>query len=161
LAVGRVLRPHALTGELKVEIHTDYPERFVPGEQLYLGEEHTPYVIEGVRFHQGTILLKMVGIDDRNAAETKRGQWVRVTMADAVPLKEGQVYLHEILHLRVETLDGEDLGEVTEIIETGANLVYVVSGEQGEILLPDIDKVVQEIDVPGRRMLVHLIDGLR
>ena len=53
LAVGRVLRPHALRGELKVEIHTDYPERFVPGKQLYLGEEHAPHVIEGVRFHQG------------------------------------------------------------------------------------------------------------
>ena len=161
MAVGRVLRPHALSGELKVEIHTDYPERFVPGGQLYLGKEYAPYVIERVRFHQRAVLLKMVGIDDRNAAEMRRGEWVWVTMADAVPLQEGEIYLHDMLHLRVDTVDGECLGEVTEIIETGANLVYVVSGVHGEILLPDTPEVVQEIDVAEGRMLVRLIDGLR
>jgi 16S rRNA processing protein RimM len=77
-----------------------------------------------------------------------------------VPLEEGECYLYQIIHMRVVTVDGEELGEVAEIIETGANLVYVVRGKQGEILLPDTEEVVVSVDVQAGQITVRLIDGL-
>ncbi len=161
LVIGRVLRPHGVRGELRVEIHTDYPERFAVYRRLYLGPEHTFFQLEGHRFHQDKVLLKLAGVDDRNAAGALRGQWVQIAAADAVPLAEGEVYLYQILAMRVLTVDGEDLGEITDIIDTGANAVYVVRGLQGEILIPDIPDVVVQIDVAARQMTVRLIEGLR
>ena len=161
LVVGRVRRPHGLRGEIRVEIQTDYPERFAVYKTLYLGPEYTPFALQGHRFHQGTVLLKLDGVDDRNAAETFRDQWVWIAVEDAVPLKEGEVYLHQMLHLDVVTRDGEALGHVTQIIETGANLVYVVRGKQGEILIPDTDEVILAVDLGAGQMTVQLIEGLR
>ncbi|MBN1642319.1 MAG: 16S rRNA processing protein RimM [Anaerolineae bacterium] len=161
LAIGRVLRPHGIHGELRVEIHTDYPERFAVYRRLYLGPEHAPFHVEGHRFHHNLVLIKLVGVNDRDAADLLRGQWVQIAAADAVPLAEGEVYYHQILAMRVRTDAGEDLGEVTDMIETGANAVYVVSGLQGEILIPDIPDVVLQIDAAARQMTVRLIEGLR
>jgi 16S rRNA processing protein RimM len=101
LVIGRVLRPHGVRGELRVEIHTDYPERFAVYRRLYLGPDHTLFHAEGHRFHQNRVLLKLVGVDDRNAADGLRGQWIQIAAADAVPLAEGEIYLHQILGIRV------------------------------------------------------------
>jgi len=161
LAVGRVLRPHGVRGELRVEIHTDFPERFGIYRQVYLGPGYVPYEIEGHRFHQGRVLLKLREVIDRTAAEVLRGQWVYIAVEDTVPLAKGEVYLHQMLGLRVETVENEDLGEVVDLIETGANLVYVVRGVQGEILIPDIPNVIEAIDLEAGKLIVRLIEGLR
>jgi 16S rRNA processing protein RimM len=161
LAVGRILRPHGVRGEVQAEIHTDYPERFGVYRQVYLGPGHRPYQIEAHRFHAGRVLLKFREVADRTAAEKLRGQWIRIAITDAVPLAEGEVYLHDMLGLRVETVEGEQLGKVAEIIETGANPVYVVRGRQGEILIPDIPDVIEAIDLAGGELIVRLIEGLR
>ena len=86
---------------------------------------------------------------------------VWIALEDAVPLEEGEIYLHQMMGLRVVTVDGEDLGSVTEIIETGANPVYVVRGSQGEILIPDTDQVIQSVDLTAGLVTVRLIEGLR
>jgi len=161
LAVGRVLRPHGVRGEVRVEIHTDFPERFAVYETLYLGSAHTPYALEGHRFHQGRVLLKLKGIDDRNAAEGLRTQWVWIAVRDAAPLDQGEMYLHQMMHLGVVTADGEALGQVVEIIETGANPVYVVRGRGGDILIPDTEEVILDVDLETRTVTVQLIEGLR
>lgn len=161
LAIGRILRPHGVRGEVRVEIHTDFPERFGVYQRVYLGPGHRPYEIEGHRFHQGRVLLKFREVIDRTAAGELRGQWVYIAVEDAVPLAEGEVYLHDMLGLRVETVEGEELGEVADIIETGANPVYVVRGLQGEILIPDIPDVIEAIDLEGGELIVRLIEGLR
>ena len=161
LAIGRVLRPHGVRGELRVEIHTDYPERFAVYKTVYLGPEHVPYTIESHRFHQGKVLVKLADIDDRTAAEALREQWMSVSAVDAIPLEEGEIYVHQMLQLRVVTVEGEDLGEIQEVIETGANLVYVVQGPAGQILLPDIPEVFLGIDLTARVATVRLLEGLR
>jgi 16S rRNA processing protein RimM len=84
-----------------------------------------------------------------------------VTEAEALPLEEGEYFLFQLEGLAVETVEGEALGTLTRIIETGANNVFVVQGDQGELLLPDIAEVVQEIDFENGRMLVNLLPGLR
>lgn len=167
LLLGRVLRPHGIRGELRIEILTAYPERVMPGRELFLGPDPDdeasaiPYQVIKSRTHQKYLILHLEGIPDRNAAEHLRNHYVMVTLEDAVPLEEGEVYLFQMLGLNVVTDDGEHLGRITEIIETGANDVYVVKhGARGEILLPAIDECVLDVDLDAKRMTVHLIDGL-
>jgi 16S rRNA processing protein RimM len=161
LAIGRILRPHGLRGEVRVEIHTDFPERFGVYKKLYIGPEYRRYDLASHRFHGGLVLLKLAGVDDRNAAETLRNQWVWIAASDAIPLREGEYYLHQMLHLDVVTAEGEGLGRVTEVIETGANPVYVVHGRGGEILIPHTDEVIVSVDLDARQITVELIEGLR
>jgi len=165
LSVGRVLRPHGVRGELRVEILTAYPERLAQQAHLYLARPDSPeavrrYLVEGLRFHREILLLKLDGCDDRNAADRLRGMLVQVPVEEAVPLEEGEYYLFQLVGVRVETESGEWLGQVTEVIETGANDVYVVRGPRGELLLPALDDVVLELDLEARRMVVHLLPGI-
>jgi len=142
--------------------HTDLPERFTWLETVYVGETTLRlFAVESTRRHKQMVLVKLAGIDDRNAAESLRGQWLQVPEAEAIPLNEGEYYLYQLEGLRVFTADGEDLGTLTEVIETQANNVFVVQGAEGELLLPDIADVIQEIDFENGRILVTLLPGLR
>ncbi|MGH2522160.1 MAG: ribosome maturation factor RimM [Anaerolineales bacterium] len=161
LAVGRVLRPHGLRGELLLQSLTDFPERLEGVETVYLGEAAAPNRLLGVRVRRGELLIRLAEVVDREAAEAFRGQLVQIRIEQAAPLPPGQYYHHQIIGLPVVTEEGEALGDVTGILETGANDVYVVSGPQGEILLPAIRSVVRQIDLDARRITVHLLEGLR
>lgn len=161
LVVGKVLRPHGIRGELRMEILTDYPERLVPGRRVYLGEEHRPFTIEAVRRHQGLLLLKLKQCNDRTMAESFYHALVYVRLTDAVPLEEGEYYHFQLIGMRVETESGEVLGEITEVLDAqGANDVYVVQGPRGEILIPGIRDVVRVLDVAARRMVIAPMPGL-
>jgi len=106
------------------------------------------------------MLLKLVGCDTRDAAQGLRGMLVQIRTTDAAPLGEGEYYTYQVEGLIVETDVGEVLGKVVDVIETGANDVYVVRGPRGEVLLPAIHEVVLEIDLTAGRMRVHLLPGL-
>ncbi len=161
LVLGRVLRPHGIKGEVRMEVMTSYPEHVATLKHVYVGPEHRPYVLESARTHQGTLLLKLQGVDDRNAAEALHDQTVEVALEDAVPLEEGEYYYFQLLGMAVETDAGEALGEVTDVLEVpGGNDVYVVQGPRGELLIPAIASVVQSLDLTGRRMVIHIIPGL-
>jgi ribosomal 30S subunit maturation factor RimM len=107
LAVGRIARPWGVRGELKVEILTEDPARFEWLETVYVGPRFTPYRLESSRQHLGAVLLKLAGCDDRNAAEALRGLVVQVPIKDALPLEEGEYWVHQILGLEVWTTEGE------------------------------------------------------
>jgi 16S rRNA processing protein RimM len=165
LAIGRVLRPHGVRGELRVEIVTSYPERL--GQHAYfclarpdLPEAVQRYPVEKLRWHRGALLLKLGGCDDRNAAEELRGMLVQIPIEEAVPLEEGEYYYFQLIGVGVETEGGELLGRVVEVLETGANDVYVVRGPHGEVLLPAVDDVVLDLDLESRRMVVRLLPGI-
>lgn len=166
LIVGEILRPHGIRGELRLRILTDYPERLTPGKILYLGEDvgdtrMQTYTVEALRTSKEYGLLKLAGIDDRNAAELLRDLMVMVPLDQAVPLDEGEVYLFELIGMAVQTDAGESFGEIVDIIETGANDVYVVDSPQhGEVLLPAIDDCILKIDAEARVVTIHLMDGL-
>jgi 16S rRNA processing protein RimM len=158
-----VLRPHGVRGEVRVAPHTDQPERFTWLKSVYLGDTDPQLVeVESVRFHegQGLVLLKFAGYDTREDADRLRGQWVHVPEKDAIPLAEGEYFLYQLEGLTVRSDDGRDLGRLTGVLETGANNVFVIQGEQGEILLPDIPEVIREINFETGLMTVHLLPGL-
>lgn len=161
LVVGEVVKPHGVRGEVRVLPHTDVLERFTWLETVYLGEENPqPVGVEMARPHQNIILLKLAGYDDRDAAETLRGVLLQVPETEAVPLEEGEYFLFQLVGLEVFSDDGQELGRLTQVLETGANNVFVVAGVDGEILLPDIDDVILDIDFANGRMVVHLLPGL-
>jgi 16S rRNA processing protein RimM len=165
IVVGRVRRPHGIRGEMRVEILTDYPERVARHDYLYLARPHAPddverYPLESVRPHKGVLLIKLDGIEDRDAAEEFRGMLVEVPLEDAVPLEEGEYYHFQLIGVDVETETGEWLGRVADVIATGAADVFVVRGPRGEVLLPAIEDVILKLDTEERQMTVHLLPGM-
>ena len=161
LVIGRVAAPRGVRGELRVDIETDSPERFYGLRQIFLGEQLVPFEVRRARLHEDQAFLQLKGIDDRNAADQWRGAMIYVPLADAIPLEENEYFYYQIEGLQVVTVEGEVLGKVTEIIVTGANDVYVVRGEQGEILLPAIEQVIVEVNLEEGIMRVNLLEGLR
>ncbi len=161
LAVGRILRPHGVRGELRVEILTDYPEHLERVRTVYIGDDYHPYKLAALRFHQNLMLLTLEGCSDRDAADDLRGALVSVVLKDAVPLEEDEYYHFQLIGLQAVSDEGDVLGEIVEILSLpGANDVYVVHGSRGEILLPAIADVIQKVDFDARRVTVHLLPGL-
>lgn len=166
LMLGRILRPHGVRGELKVSTLTDYPERVGELERVYIGKDvddsHAkPYTVAKARLHQKYILLTLDDIADRDEAERFRQLYVMVSLDDAVPLESGEFYLFEVVDCRVETADGETLGIVKDVIETGANDVYIVdSPTHGDVLIPVTEETIIEHDIENGVVRINLLDGL-
>jgi 16S rRNA processing protein RimM len=162
LAIGKIVRAHGLRGELSVAVLTEFPERFETTEWVYLGNEFEaiPYRLESYRWHKDNVLLTLAGVADRTQAEALRGQLVQVPLNEAVALPEGSYYLYQLIGLQVKTVEGEFLGTITSVMETGANDVYVVQNEGRELLLPAIPDVIKTIDLPNGLMVVQVMEGL-
>jgi 16S rRNA processing protein RimM len=155
-----VLAAHGIRGELKCRIVTDFPKRrFRRGSTVVIkGRSHT---VQGARIQGTVVLLKLEDIADRTSAETFRGADVEVPTAAALRLPKGQFYWHQVIGLRVEDVTTHELlGQVTDILETGANDVYIVHGGRGEILVPAIKDVVREIDPASGCMLIAPLPGM-
>src|SRR5919109_4747844 len=143
LVVGFLRRAHGVRGEIIMDLHTDFPERLRSGRKLFVGEEHKAMTLAGARPHAKGMLVKFKGIETPEAAGELRNQWVYARAADLPSLPEGKLYQHELFGFHVVDENGDPLGELVEIIETGANDVYVIKGESGsEILLPAIPSVI-------------------
>jgi len=162
LAIGKVVRAHGLKGEISVTVMTEFPERFEVTEQVYLGDqfEATPYQLESYRWHKDNVLLTLSGITNRDEAEALKGQLVQVPVEEAMPLPDGVYYHYQLVGLEIVTTTGERLGVLSDVMETGANDVYVVDSEGKETLLPAIADVVKSIDMEKGRIVVEVIEGL-
>ena len=168
LLLARILRPHGVRGDFVVQIITDFPERMNDLDVVHVGADPSDprrlteqHVTWARRHRADQWLLHLEGIEGRDQADHFRSQYICVSLADAVPLEDDEVYLFQVIGLDVRTVEGEDLGKVVDIIETGANDVYVIRGEAyGEILIPAIDRVIRSIDVDASLMTVELPAGL-
>lgn len=157
VSVGRIISPHGLRGEVNVEALTDFPERFKPGSRLWL--DGSPRRVEQSRRQDRLVCLKLDGVDTRSDAEKLRGK--ELMLPSAEDLREpGRYYLHDIVGLRVEDEAGAVLGRVADVLSTGANDVYVVQGDRGELLLPAVDDVIKAVDLANGRITVELLPGL-
>jgi 16S rRNA processing protein RimM len=155
--VGRVVSAHGVRGDLKVESLTDFPERFRPGSRLWL--EGVPRTVERSRQQGKMLVVKLEEVDSRTQAETLRGKQLMVPQARAIE-QESVYYLHDIVGLEVVEASGNALGEVVDVLATGANDVYVVQGKRGEMLLPALDDVIRHVDLAARRIRVDVPEGL-
>jgi 16S rRNA processing protein RimM len=161
LVIGFLRRAHGVRGEIILDLHTDFPERLRSGRKLFVGEERKLMTLDGARPHAKGMLVKFKGIDTPEDAGQLRNQWVYVRTTDVPSLPDGKLYQHELFGFQVVDENENPLGELVEIIETGANDVYVIRNEFGkEILLPAIPSVILDTDPARRLMRVHLLEGL-
>ena len=158
IQVGRALRAWGFNGEIKVEDLSDYPERFRPRQRLLIKD--SSYAIQRSRRHKGAILVKLEGVDSLQEAEALRGAYLEVPESEAAALPEGTYFHFQILGLKVVTTEGEELGEVAEIVTTGSNDVYVTRGARGEVLIPAIGDVVMAVDLEKGVLTVEPLPGL-
>ena len=147
----------------KVFPTTDEKERFKDLKKVILdmGKEQKVLEIQSVRFFKNLVILKFKGIDNINDIEMYKGKDLLVTREDAVPLEEGEYFIADLLDLDVYSDEDEKIGVLYDVMQTGANDVYVVKTEEGkEILLPAIDECILDIDLEESRMTVHIMEGL-
>jgi 16S rRNA processing protein RimM len=163
--IGRLSRPHGVQGELKVEVMSADPDRFSQLETVFLGRKPDQplerFDIASYRQNHNQVLLHFKGINNREDAGRLRGLLIFVPLAEAIPLAEGEFFIFQLYGMTVVTDDGRALGTIQEVIQTGANDVFVVNGgEYGEVLIPDTAEVVLSINGPERLVTVNLLDGL-
>lgn len=163
LAVGTLRRSHGIRGDVLVDVITDFPERLKPGTYVYLGENKKPIKITRRRQHNEGLLLGFEGIKNAEDVARYRTLTMYVRAEDRPPLPEGEYYHHQILGLNVEDESGLALGVITEIIETGANDVYVITPATQparDILIPALKQVILQVDLQAKTMRIHLLPGL-
>ena len=158
IQVGRIRSPAGLRGELHVELLSDVPGRFAAGQEVLIrGVLHS---IQCARSTTKGLLVKFKGIDSQQAGEELRNEPVFIGKEHAPPLPSGTYYHHQLLDMCVVTTDGDELGLITNILQTGANDVYVVKGAEKETLVPALADVVKMVDIERGVMVVDLPDGL-
>lgn len=156
LAIGRLRRPHGVKGEIIMEVLTNFPDRLHANMLVCVGEEHELHEIEQLRSHNKAVIIKFTGLDDRDQVGRLRNEIVYLQSADYPELPEGEYYYFQLLGLLVLDESGKELGYLVEILETGANDVYVVRSADGnEILLPAIHSVILEVNLDRREIRVH------
>lgn len=163
LQVGVITSTHGLKGEVKVYPTTDYPERFEEIKEVLLdtGRNKMLLEIEGVRYFKNLVILKFKGINHINDIEKYKQCSLWVTRENATPLYEDEYYIADLIGCTVFLEDGTEFGELIQVIETGANDVYVVRMEnQKEVLIPAIKDCILDVDIENQKMVVHLLDGL-
>jgi 16S rRNA processing protein RimM len=155
LAAGQLRRTHGLTGEMVMTILTDFPRRLRKGKTVFVGEKHEEMEVESTRQHNKDLLITFVGIETQEDANRLRNKILYIQASTLPDLPEGEYYHHQLIGLTVVDEQDKVLGELTEILETGANDVYVVKSSAGEeLLLPALEDVILAVDVPAGRMRV-------
>jgi 16S rRNA processing protein RimM len=158
LVIGRILAPYGAKGEVKVKVLTDFPERFDPQEVVYI--EGTPTAIESSHHQKGNVEVKLAGVDSIEAAQGLCGKLLEIHRHQAKSLPQGEYYHFQLVGLEVWTTQGELLGKVATVLETGSNDVYLVQGPRGEILIPAVEDVVKSIDLTKGCMVVEAVKGI-
>ena len=160
--VGVIANTHGIRGEVKVFPTTEDPQRFEWLKEVLLdtGKEMLPLKISSVRFFKNLVIVKFKGIDNINDIEKYKGKDLFVTRENAIPLEEDEYYIADIIGAKVYTEDGEEFGKLVDVLETGANLVFVVQHEGKEVLLPAIPDCVKDVDTEEKKVVVHILPGL-
>ena len=163
LEIGQIVNTFGIKGMVKVKPFTDDIKRFDKLKKVYIENKNgrKEYEIEELKYHKEMVLIKFKGIETPEDANLLRESYLMVNRADEEPLEEGTYYIVDMIGLEVETEEGEKLGNLVDIFNTGSNDIYVVKNELGkQILLPAIKDVIKKIDMEKRKMTVHLIPGL-
>ncbi len=166
LSVGKVANTHGVRGELKIFPFTDFPEiRFASGKELLFisPEDGTQLKVKVVsaREQKTVFVVKLEGFDNINQVEKYKGWDVKVPREEAVEAEDNAYYFHEILGCKVLTVEGEELGTVTDILTPGANDVWVVKRKGGkELLIPFIEDIVKDVNIAEKTVKIEVMEGL-
>lgn len=160
--IGVLTNTHGIKGEFKVYPTTEDMHRYDYLKNVFIenkaGKKY--FEVESVKYFKNMVILKLSGIDDIDEALKYKGLDLYVSREDAIPLEEGEYYVSDLIGLKVMTDNGDELGEVKDILQTGANDVYVVKTPEKEVLLPSIPECILKVDLDNETVLVHIMDGL-
>ncbi len=163
VAVARIVKSRGLRGELVADVLTDFPERFEDLETviaLLPSGERRELKIENFWFQKGRIVFKFTGYDSIESAETLRNAEICVPESEAVELEEDEFFDWELEDCEVETVDGEKIGRVKELMRTGGTEILVVEGAEKEYLIPFAETICTEVDVEKKLIKVDAPEGL-
>lgn len=163
LALGRIVKAWGLKGELKVHPYADSVAITAGSATVFLkgaGNDLTEYVVERVRLAGSAWVMQLQGVQTIEQAEQLVGCELLISRSAAPTLPEGTYYHTDLIGLQVVTEDGRELGRIVDILETGANDVYVVHGGGSEWLVPATKEVVRKVDLGRKMMLIHLLEGM-
>lgn len=163
LRVGVITSPHGIKGEVKVFPTTDDAKRFKELKKVILdtGKEYIPMEIEHVKFFKNMVILKFKGYDNINEIEKYKSRDLLITRDQAVDLEPDEYFITDLIGLAVVSDQGVELGTLKDVLETGANDVYVVAMKDGkELMLPAIGDCILNVDLEQGRMEVHVLEGL-
>lgn len=157
LAVGKLRKTFGLLGEMKFEAYIDHLDVFAPGKEVFSGKAYTRRRIASIRESGSSLLIRLEGINNPEDARILANQILFIPAKDLPDLEEGKYYHRQLIGIKVEDIDGKKMGEIVEIIETGANDVYVIFNEEEgkEILIPAIQSVILKIDIESNLMVVN------
>ncbi len=163
LAFAKIRKPHALKGEVSVEMLADFPEHYQRGAEIFIGDDRVPHTIHSIRKTGKTYLVAFENLNTRDAVEHLRNSIIYVRTKTVPALGVNEFYHHELIGMKVVDISERALGIVTEIITTGANDVYVI--DQGipdsvDILIPAIDSVIKKIEIEKGTIVVELPEWL-
>lgn len=163
--IGKIVNTHGIKGEVRVQATTDFPEkRFAIGEKVYVFKNQKlvkELTIKSHRKHKQFDLLSFEGLEDINLVEDLKQADLKISADQQDELTEGQYYYHEIIGLDVFDLEGNELGQISEIMQSGANDVWIIKRKQkANLLIPAIKDVVKEIQIEDHKVIIDLLDGL-
>ena len=163
LQVGVITSTHGIKGEVKVFPTTDDPGRFdyLKNVVLDTGKQQIPLEISGVKYFKQFVIVKFKGIDNINDIEKYKSMPLYVSREDAVELEDDEYFMADLVGMQVVTEDETEFGVLKEVMETGANDVYIIDTKSyGEVLIPAIKECILDVDLENNRMKIHLMDGL-
>lgn len=163
VAVGYVEKAHGIKGELKIQPLTDHPSRFgvLRSVQVEMRDGQTRvHEIEGAQVRSRCVILKLAGVDSRDAAAALRGAYINIPREDVLPLEDGDFYYFEVIGFEVATVEGQRLGIIEEVMDLPANAVLKVNEGDKEYLIPVIPEVIDTVDREGERIIINPISGL-
>lgn len=163
LRVGVITSTHGLNGEVKVFPTTDDPQRFCSLKEVLLNTKNgfVPLTVERVRFFKNMVIVKFTGFDSINDIEKYKGLDLMVARENALPLEEGEFFICDVIGSTVYEEDGTEFGTLKEVMETGANDVFIVETKNGkEVLLPYIDDCIKEVDPEKKKIVAYIMPGL-
>jgi 16S rRNA processing protein RimM len=163
ISVGIIIRPHGIRGEIKIAPLTNWPERFKEFQSLYIeGEEGVGkwVEVEKRRMQGKYVILKLAGINNRDAADSLRNQFLRIDQSECPPLPKGTFYIFDLIGLEVKTTRGDKVGSLIEIMQLSMQDVYVVNTGDREILIPAVKQFIKKVSIQDGVILVEPIEGL-
>lgn len=163
LRIGVITTTHGIRGEVKVFPTTDDARRFDDCDEVILvtKREQIPLHVERVKYFKNIVILKFKEFDDINQVEQFRKCDLMVTRENAVPLEEGEYFICDIIGAEVVEENGEPIGTVKDVMETGANNVFVIEMPEGrEVLFPSIPQCIKQVDVENKKVVAHIMPGL-
>ncbi len=161
--VGVITNTHGLKGEVKIFPTTDDALRFKKLKEVILEpyKENIKLKVQSVRFFKNLVIVKFNGIDDINDVEKYKGKDIYVSRENAVPLEENEYYIADLIDMDIYNENDEKIGVLYDVMQTGANDVYVINLLDGrELLLPVIPETVLDVDIENNKIKIHILDGL-